>query len=133
MLWTPRAELRHEEAGPCAQASSDDRSVGSGSARRAVASFMKRLERDSAAREEGFKQLQLRVLHERDGRRQSSQQTHLGNLEYLRQARYRQFRSAAESSTEASRRSILCAACCLHGNRSSDDCDTDADPVASSL
>jgi len=58
--------------------------VGSSSARGAVASFLERLERDSAAREEGFKQLQLRVRRERGGPRRSSQQARLDDLKFLR-------------------------------------------------
>ena len=69
------------------QASVGDLSGGSSSARSAVASFLERLERDGAAREEGFRQLQLRVRRERDGLRRNPQEAHLSDIKFLRRAR----------------------------------------------
>lgn len=66
------------------QTSGDDRPGGSSSARGAVASFLERLERDGAAREEGFRQLQLRVRRERDGQQRNAQKAHLDDLKFLR-------------------------------------------------
>ena len=63
---------------------SGDKRPCSSSARGAVTSFLERLERDGAAREEGFRQLQQRVRRERDGQRRNPQNAHLDDLRFLR-------------------------------------------------
>jgi len=108
--------------------------VSSSSARGAVASFLERLERNSAAREEGFKQLQLRVRRERGGQRRSSQQTHLAALQFLRRARGPSICAAALvrcvwGSPQAGSQPADFVTCRAFWGSSS--CRNNADPVAS--